>query len=240
MVRRWIAEQNDAHQNHWEPALDLIFNTAADLNRAFEIAYRHLVRDGDDIEHMSKASLTYAQTENNPMHRPGASALTAHPSAGVTLTPATRAASPHKFDALVDHVQNRDSCTRSEAMSRARQEYPDTYASYQDFQAASPTTEQESRRLIGKSSGPQTFEGLVSEQMRKGVTEEIARVRVINQYGSTALRDRDFAKRVGDDVADQFHKRAEDLWLDSECSRTDALRAARLAHPNLYNALRRA
>jgi hypothetical protein len=83
---------------------------------------------------------------------------------------------------------------------------------------------------------PVTSEDLVSEQMMKGCNYEVAAQRVMQLHGSAAVRHR----AIIDDIEDQCHKRAEDIWYDDpELSRTEALRKARLANPRLFAALQR-
>src|SRR5262245_38881763 len=54
-----------------------------------------------------------------------------------------------------------------------------------------------------------------------------------------SLRNSAIAKRA-DAIEDTFAKRAEDIWADDpECSRTEALRKARLENPALFAALSR-
>jgi hypothetical protein len=155
-------------------------------------------------------------------------------------TDATRTAQAHKFDRLVEHVQDRDGCSKNEAMATARREYPDVYTAYQDFVAGSPTSEQHSRRGaargIGKSM-PDTFEDLVATEMAKGVPWRVAETRVINQYGSTALNHR-MIKRAGPSVATEFTKRADQiLWDTPNIDRCEALRRLRKERPDWYDAL---
>jgi hypothetical protein len=54
--------------------------------------------------------------------------------------------------------------------------------------------------------------------------------------GSAALRYRALSKRAAD-LANTFDAAAEDIWINSDSDRCEALRKARLAHPKLYKAL---
>src|SRR5262249_4287561 len=76
----------------------------------------------------------------------------------------------HKFDSRVDQVQERDNCSRNEAMSRARNEFPETYQDYQRHIARHSTQAQRvlhGGHFVGKS-GPSTYDDLVAAEMRKG------------------------------------------------------------------------
>jgi hypothetical protein len=156
----------------------------------------------------------------------------------ISTTPATRTASAHKFDRLVEHVQERDGCSKNEAMATARREYPDVYTSYQASVADSPTSAQHTRRAgrgVSKRM-PDTFEDLVSAEMQKGVSWRIAEQRVINTHGSTALNNR-MIKRDGGSVATEFTKRASGIMWDDSVDRCEALRRLRKEQPWLYDAL---
>jgi hypothetical protein len=153
--------------------------------------------------------------------------------------PATRAPREHKFDRLVEHVQERDGCSKAQAMSRARQEYPDTFESYQSFLSDSPTSEQHARRAgrgVGKSM-PEDYESLVAAEIRKGNPWRVAEQKVVNLHGSSALSNR-MIKRNGPSVTAEFAKRADQiLWDTPNIDRCEALRRLRKAQPWLYSAL---
>ena len=156
------------------------------------------------------------------------------------VSSATRAARPHEFDAKVAFVMDRDAVSKNEAMATARREYPDVYQAYQGFQASSPTNEQATRRgnyKIGKSTSPITYEDLVSDEMRKGCNMEFASQRVMQQHGSAALRHRFLAKNYIP-IEAQLTEAAEEIMAEEDCSRTEALRKARLQNPSIYKALR--
>jgi hypothetical protein len=156
------------------------------------------------------------------------------------VTPTARAAQPHEFNALVAFVQDRDKVSRTEAQSIARREYPDAYQSYQSFNASTPINEQATRRgnyKVGKSA-PITYEELVSQEMRRGCNMETSAGRVMQKWGSAALRHRAINKNVAT-VEEQFTAKAQQIWEnDAGCSRTEALRRARLENPALAKALR--
>jgi hypothetical protein len=152
-------------------------------------------------------------------------------------TDATRTARAHKFDRLVEHVQERDSCSKATAMSTARREYPDVYTAYQDFVASSPTSEQHTRRAgrgIGKAM-PDTFEDLVATEMKKGCSWRTAEQRVINVHGSTALNQHMI--KSDRSITREFTKRANQILEADRVDRCEALRRLRKEQPNLYDAL---
>jgi hypothetical protein len=85
--------------------------------------------------------------------------------------------------------------------------------------------------------GPTTFEDLVNIEMAKGVSAEVAGQRVAQLHGYRAFDHRNMSKAEATSVLaeDVLLKRAEDIWQDDpSASRTDALRLARLASPQLY------
>ena len=223
-------------------------NTVDDDESDFESPSDPSNDEPDDDDELDKRSIRKAS-----YHHPylgGAAPLPKQPSGtargedqqadtySLGTTPATRAASPHKFDRLVEHVMERDSCSKNAAMATARREYPDAYESYQSFVAGSPTNEQATRRAgrgVGKRM-PDSYEDLVAAEMRKGVPWRIAEQRVINVHGSTALNNR-MIKRDGPSVAAEFSKRATAIMWNDGVDRTEALRRLRKEQPWLYDAL---
>jgi hypothetical protein len=233
--------------NHYygdDETVDDTWSEAADGNAEGNNASLNDEPDDDDDEfdkRIRKASYHHpilggAETLPEPKGTPVSTGHQADPYQ-LSVTPATRAASPHKFDRLVEHVQERDSCSKNEAMATARREYPDAYESFQEFVASSPTNEQATRRAgrgIGKSM-PDTFEDLVASEMRKGVSWRTAEQRVINTYGSTALNRRMI--KSDRSVAAEFSKRATAIMWEDGVNRTEALRRLRKEQPWLYDPL---
>jgi hypothetical protein len=132
---------------------------------------------------------------------------------------------------MVDKIRNDQGVPKSQAMALARQQYPELYRHYVG-----------SASYLNKAA-PGSFEALVGEQLAKGCsTYEQAAQRVVQQYGFRALDHRDMTKREATSVLaeDALMKRAEDIWQDDpSASRTDALRLARLASPQLYRRMQR-
>jgi hypothetical protein len=155
----------------------------------------------------------------------------------LSVTPATRTANRHKFDAIVERTMERDSCSKNEAMATARRENPTVYEDYQSYVASSATNSQATRRAgrgVGKSM-PDTFEDLVAAEMRKGVPWRIAEQRVINTHGSAALNRRMI--KSDRSVANEFTKRATGIMWEDNVERTEAMRRLRKEQPWLYDAL---
>jgi hypothetical protein len=180
------------------------------------------LEDGDeDVEdEFDKATINAAQLTNSRTNRPGDLPTSSHTSSSNQH---------HKFVALTEKLANDKGIPKSQAMSLARQQFPDVYAHYvgsATFKAA-----------------PGSFEALVSEELAKGCsTYEQAAQRVVQQYGFRALDSRDMTKREATSVLaeDQLLKRAGTLLEDDPAlSRTDALRKARQDHPSLYRRMNR-
>jgi hypothetical protein len=179
--------------------------------------------DGDeDVEdEFDKATINAAQMRNDPTNRPGDLATSDHPSSSN---------SRHKFETMTEKISNDKGIPKSEAMGLARQQYPELYRNY-----------------VGSAdylkAAPGSFEALVSEELAKGCsTYEQAAQRVVQQFGFRALDRRDMTKREATSVLaeDELLKRAGTLLEDGSVgSRTDALRAARQAHPTLYKRMNR-
>jgi hypothetical protein len=166
-------------------------------------------------------SNSYLVNRNDGSNRPGA------------LKTSTHAQPRHKFEALTLKIKNDRGVSATEAQAIARREYPETFRSFQEH----------SNTYSGRTSkaAPTTFEQLVSAEMKKGVTREIAGQRVMQAHGSHALRHRSINKRDWGTIAaeDELLKRADHIWSNSSLSRTEALREARLANPRLFKFLSR-
>ena len=122
-------------------------------------------------------------------------------------------------------------------MTRARAEFPDDYQTFQRQHSSDPTSAQAVRRNnVGVGKRTSTFEDLVASEMRKGCTEEIAGQRVLQQYGSHALRSRvDFSK--GESIVTRFMTRVDEVMVRDWCDRTSAMETVRKEEPVLFSAL---
>jgi hypothetical protein len=158
----------------------------------------------------------YAQ-ENDSTHRPGSLETSDHPSSNHAR---------HRFLALVAAIKNEHGIPATQAMAYARQKDPTGYLAFQG-------------RSVTKSA-----RSLLQQEMAKGVTEEIAKQRLVNLYGAAALdeQNRSMSKAEATAVTaeNELLKRAGALWEDDPAlSRTDALRKARQDHPSLYRRMTR-
>jgi hypothetical protein len=156
------------------------------------------------------------------------------------ISPTVSQPQRHKFDARVEYIADRDSCSKTEAMSRARQEYPETYSNYQQHLARQRTSAQHVVRgghFIGKRT-PTTYEDLVSAEIRKGCSHEIAGQRVAQQHGFAAMRTRSTFAKAADTISDRFNKRVDQIAFEDGCGLDEATRRARIENPRLYAALR--
>jgi hypothetical protein len=171
----------------------------------------------EEDDQIGKSTIDAAQLRNDETNRPGALQHSNHPNG------------PHKFEALVTHVQNTEGIPKSQAMALARTRYPDIYRSY---------LEGTNGNSVNKR-GPTSYEDLVATEIRKGFSHEIASQRVAQQYGFRGFdHSASFAK--AENVSDAFHGTAQDIYLDEGCSRVEALRKARKLNPAMFKALQRA
>jgi hypothetical protein len=156
----------------------------------------------------------------------------------LSVTPTVGQPARTSFDSYVDQIAERDKVTRPVAMSRARIEQPKAYEDFQQFASEEPTSAQHMRRDRGMTTkaAPTTYEDLVSAQMAKGVTEEVAAQRVMQQHGSFALRNRMIAKR-GPSITRTFAKGAAQIMQADGVDRCEALRRLRKERPDWYDAL---
>jgi hypothetical protein len=151
------------------------------------------------------------------------------------LVPTTTRPRPTEFDKRVEFVRGRDGISKIEAMSRAREEFPGEYQRHQRFHSDDPILAQSTRRASFGKSAPVTFEDLVEIEIRKGCNESVAAQRVVTMYGSAVLRDR-LSKRATD-IKGTFADVTAGILDTEDCSRTEALRKARLSNPRLFKAL---
>jgi hypothetical protein len=159
----------------------------------------------NDIE---KATINAAQLTNSRSNRPGSLPSSTHPS------PQPR---PHKFEQLVAAVKNDQGISRTAAQALVRQTYPEVYSHYVGAAGR-----------YFKSAG-----SALEQEMAKGVTAEIAKVRLINLYGSAAELDRTLTKREETALTaeDALIAKAEDIFQNGELDRCASLRAARKQLP---------
>jgi hypothetical protein len=148
-----------------------------------------------------------------------------------TNRPGALKTSRHKFVGRVDFVKARDGVSRSEAMSRARNEYPDDYAAYQ---------------RLGKSTNniskyaPSTFDQMVEQEMAKGCNREIAGQRVAQLHGFRAFDNGSRTVKRRGDLIYEFQKRVDEIMYKDGVDATEATRRARMEDPRLFRAMQRA
>jgi hypothetical protein len=140
----------------------------------------------DTSKRLRKASNTYHQNTNDGSNRPG------------SLSSSTHKPNRHKFEAMAEKIANEEGIPKSEATRQARLRFPDVYAAYQRHAANG----------VAKSA-PADFETLVSAEMQKGCNYEVGAQRVMQMYGSAALRNSAITKRA-DFVEDRFTDFADD------------------------------
>jgi hypothetical protein len=171
--------------------------------------------DGNDDEDdgVSKASINAVLRERDTDYRPGALKHSDH------IQPR------HKFEALVTHVANTHGIPKSQAMEYARKQYPDVYRSFQRFTNSEATAKREP--------------DLVEAEMMKGCNREVAMQRVAQLHGFRAFDQPSHFNKRAEDAEYALIKQANEVWADSDLSRCEALREARLDNPRLYRVLTR-
>ena len=113
-----------------------------------------------------------------------------------------RAADPTAWDARITQVMQRDSVSKTEAMVRARLEWPGEFQAWNQVNAAAPNTEQQTRRNypstnVGKSA-PTCWEEHVADHMaRYQVSERLAKVRLANPTSSFLQTDSFVFNEIG-------------------------------------------
>jgi hypothetical protein len=145
----------------------------------------------------------------------------------------------HKFLARIDYIKDRDGVSRTEAQSRARTEFPETYVSFQRHLANRSLRQQALHRghnFIGKAA-PDTFQDLCAAELKKSagsLTHEMAAQRVAQQYGFRAF-DNEMYKGESK-LTERFEKRVNRLIAEGYDGET-ACRLVRQADPLLFKAM---
>jgi len=194
--------------------------------------------DDDDSEDMDKAYHEHAGG-NSPHRMRGQHVKVNRPDTyRISATPPPEGPGKrHKFEARVDYIKDRDGISRTQAMSRARTEFPTTYVSYQRHLASRTTRQQHMVRgwdKVGKSSASTTYEDLVSDQIAKGCSYELAQQRVAQAHGFRAL---DTRIMKSSNLADRFQRIVKRIADEDCCSLEEATRQARYENPTLFKAL---
>jgi hypothetical protein len=203
----------------------------------------------DDEEELEKAfypravEASYMQS-NTRTERPGPRAHSSHranspivSSRGFdnapTATPVVQPPPRTKFDAVVDRIVAEEGENRINALTLARRRHPDLYAAHQSTTAGSTAQQQHYSRSDMRGSyfkaapAPGTAESLIAAEMKKGLNYECAAQRVAQLHGYRAWDRRDAIAKRADDIAENFEAVAEQLWLDNDVDRTEALRIVR-------------
>jgi hypothetical protein len=153
--------------------------------------------------------------------------------------PTTGAPTKTAFDGKVDAVMARDGTSRHIAMATARNEFPREFTDHQNSLSSAPTRSQHARRSSGQAtkSAPTYYEDLVAEQMSKGCTMEMAKVRVAQLHGYDAQRMPSLMRK-GADLSDRFDRIVKNIASSEYLPLEEATREARLRNPALYKAMR--
>jgi hypothetical protein len=137
-----------------------------------------------------------------------------------------------KFDAMVENIVRDEGVSKTTAMTLARQRYPRIYQSHQQANAASSTSAQRTAHA-GYGSGYRksaatSYEQLVAAEMAKGVTMEIAAVRIANTYGTARQFPRTFGKSSDPGrLVKRLDARIDEVVADTGLTRCEALRELR-------------
>ena len=122
----------------------------------------------------------------------------------------------HRFEAFVDRIAREEKVPRTTAMTRARQQYPELYASYVR------------ERNVSKS-----YADLVQTEIRKGCSSVVAAQRVAMLYPDAARASMAKARH---DVAD-FMERVVAYQAEHGCQRTVAMSEIRKRYPDAFERL---
>jgi hypothetical protein len=114
-------------------------------------------------------------------------------------------------------------------------EYPES--DLQDELASSSRDKKKThaRRVRRHNQQVKTHEDAVADQMAKGLSREIAEQRVMYAYGNTLPRS-DITKGAGDTLVTRFMAKCDQVMLDENCDRTEAMRRVRKRNEGLFDA----
>jgi hypothetical protein len=156
------------------------------------------------------------------------------------MLPGTSQPTRHKFSAKINEIAERDNVPKHVAQTTARLEHPDLYEDYQNKLSRQATTAQAVVRglhFVDKRARP-SYEAMVAAEMnRAGVTEEIAKVRLAQQYGFRVLDHQSSLSKAAERITDRFQKRVYDIADELGCDLTEASQIARRENPTLFKAL---
>jgi hypothetical protein len=127
-----------------------------------------------------------------------------------------RSSRRHRFDAMVDHIAERDGVSRNTAMAAARKEYPDLFSSYQG---------------AGRVTVKKSFEGYVEDEIRKGCAPAVARQRAALLHPQAAA---DVIAKSADTGSDDFMRSVDNYQAEHGGSRTDAMSEIRKRRPHAF------
>jgi hypothetical protein len=168
----------------------------------------------DDEDHVGKRSINEYLREHDTSNRPGA------------LKTSDHATYRTKTQAMVDNIASTENCSKTEAMRRLRERHPDVVN-------GNPVSK--------RASEPVTAEQLIAEQVARGFSPAMAKVRVAQMYGFRAFDHRDMSKRelASSLTENDLLEKAQQHWEHGELSRCESLRKARLERPGLYRRMQR-
>jgi hypothetical protein len=124
-------------------------------------------------------------------------------------------AKPHRFEAMVDMIAERDGVSKPVAAGRARKEFPDLFDDYRNSVG------------VAKSS---SYDQLVDNEIQKGCSVVVARQRVA--YAHPELARESLAK--SENGVAEFMTRVSEIKKRDGCSRVEAMIRARREHPAAY------
>jgi hypothetical protein len=122
----------------------------------------------------------------------------------------------HRFEAFVDRIAREEKVPRTTAMTRARQKYPELYASY-----------------VREKNVSKSYGDLVQDEIRKGCSCEVAAQRVAMSHPDAA---RASIAKARDEVAD-FMERVDAYQAELGCARTVAMSEIRKRYPDAFERL---
>jgi hypothetical protein len=179
----------------------------------------------------------------------------------MTATPSSHT-TWNRFMERARTIAHRDSCPMTVAMQRARGEmgadhiaelrqpvsavkklglpktpplYPQSEAETMEEGGRKKAKTHLGRRHKKHTQQVPTHEDMVAKEMAKGLSRELAEQRVLYQYGNLLPRS-NILKGAGDSLVTRFMAKCDQVMLDENCDRTEAMRRVRKRNEGLFDA----
>jgi hypothetical protein len=207
-------------------------------NAAMQQARKEYPQDYATFQRWQGNNARTAKASFDPLAPRGRTAVHApHPYRTATWPAVQAPGRSGEWDDYVDQIMRERGCTRTVALTQARQMRPDLYARYQGWLATDSAQVQQATRSTTDAAFKRApcYEDLVAAEIRKGCNETVAAQRVLQLYGN-ATPPSFMAK--GQDVVDRFQGMVAKIADEEGCGLLEATEIAARENPQLMKYLR--